>query len=106
MKSIINDLDIWIFWPPAVENTSLGPAVENEAQIEQITRLSGVAKSRSSLHGAVTAPFIIARRRNGAVHLVRRFAVGCRSLPYFSAHGPTYTLCQKIVRLVLPKFSW
>jgi hypothetical protein len=93
-------IDEVIIWPPAVELRT--PAVENEAQIEQIKRLSGVAKGRSLLHGAVTAPFFIARRRNGAVHYCTApfFAVGCRSLPYFSAHGPTYTLCQKIVRLV------
>ncbi len=42
-------IDEVIIWPPAVElrTPPVGPAVENEAQIEQIKRLSGVAKGRS-----------------------------------------------------------
>ena len=45
-------IDEVIIWPPAVELRT--PAVENEAQIEQIKRLSGVApKAIHYWYGAV-----------------------------------------------------
>ena len=102
---------LWFFAPPAVENTCRWTCrwerspirrADKEAEwscqkpfIIRRTPYNGAVTARPYLYSAVTAPSIIERC----------FAVGCRSLPYFSAHRPTYTLGQKNFRLVQVFFS-
>ena len=79
------------------------------------------------MYGAVTAPFFIGRRRNGAVHLatapgrrrsfghgagpapffiVRRFAVVCRGLPWFAVVCRTFQLTGPRTLYVRKMSGW
>ena len=90
-----------IIWPPAVENTCRW--TWKTAQIEQIRR-------GWVMYGAVTAPFFIGRRRNGAVHLAtapgRRRSSLYGALPWFAVVCRTFQLTGPRTLYVRKMSGW